>query len=399
MRKLEQTRQHRRIKAARLKALEQLTPELEAIERGQRTAALRAILDAVDLVQPRLGAEMGAGVDYVDASDDQILERADDASLGKSLTTPAPSYDLSAPVTLMEAGQKVTRIRVFDAAAKPEAQATGGTEADRAIRRLHVQLTQLMLLAGPSDEDALDRLIAGLHADAPHLRAVTRAIHTMARANHYAGHPWLKWSPLLIVGEPGSGKTWLARELAERCNLPHLQLDGASMTSPAPLTGLDGSWKTGRTSQVVQTIADSTTANPVVILDEADKIQGFGGHGSAAPDTILLSVLEPSAARRYADSFLRQWVDLSHVNWILTANDLQAVSQPLRDRCTIVRVPALTLADFDLLVARQIERRALDPDLIDPLRRGFRQGQIRSLRKLMRILDAAEAALSRPFLN
>jgi ATP-dependent Lon protease len=114
---------------------------------------------------------------------------------------------------------------------------------------------------------------------------------------------------------------------------------------------------------------------------------------------VLLGLLEPGTARGFEDSFLRQAVNMSFINWILTANDLDAVSAPVRDRCLVVHIDAPSPADFEYLARRQIEERGLDPELIHLILRGFRSGQIKSLRRLNKVLDAAEAALARPMLN
>lgn len=171
------------------------------------------------------------------------------------------------------------------------------------------------------------------------------------------------------------------------------------MTAPAPLIGIDGSWRTGRPSLIALALSEHKIANPVIIVDEVDKLSGFGTNRSTPADAILLGLLERETAAGFADSFIRQPINLSYLNWILTANDLDAVSAPLRDRCTVITLAPLALTDFEQVALRQIERRGLDPALIEPLRFGFRAGQIKSLRKLNKVLDAAEAALARPMLN
>jgi hypothetical protein len=213
------------------------------------------------------------------------------------------------------------------------------------------------------------------------------------------GAVWFQIKPILVVGPPGSGKSHFARALARRTGLPCKVLDGASMTSPVPLTGLDGSWKNGRISEVGLLIVESRVPNPILILGEVDKIETLGSGRAGSVGESLLGLLEPTTARVFPGSYLRQSVDLSGVNWIMTANSLQHVSDAVRDRCIVVTVEAMSIQDMAMFAAREIERRDLDPALLPSILAPLRLGRSLSLRRLARMLDAAEAALERPLLN
>src|SRR5690606_4311178 len=94
-------------------------------------------------------------------------------------------------------------------------------------------------------------------------------------------------------------------------------------------------------------------ANPLVIIDEVDKAANSPANGSLV--NALLSFLDPGSARTIRDPGLEIKVDLSHVNYVLTTNDLAAVPAPLRDRCRIVRVPNPEPEHIGVLVKRIVE--------------------------------------------
>jgi hypothetical protein len=171
------------------------------------------------------------------------------------------------------------------------------------------------------------------------------------------------------------------------------------MTSPVPLTGLDGSWKNGRISEVGLLIVESRAPNPILILDEVDKIETLGSGRAGIVGESLLGLLEPSTARVFPAPYLRQAVDLSRVNWIMTANSLAPISEAVRDRCIVVTVQAMSIKDMATFAAREIERRDLDPDLLPFILGPLRLSKAMSLQRLGRMLDAAEAARDRPILN
>lgn len=299
------------------------------------------------------------------------------------------------------AGKRVAEIRLTERSQFGLTSLKGHSDMDvaRILDGVRTRLSDPMLLCGPGSIESIDELAAALHAEAPHLRALSQAIRQSASLHIRNGAVWFQIKPILVVGPPGSGKSHFARMLARLSGLPCKVLDGASMTSPVPLTGLDGSWKNGRINEVGLLIVESRVPNPILILDEVDKIETLGSGRAGSVGESLLGLLEPSTARMFPDSYLRQAVDLSRVNWIMTANSLQQVSEAVRDRCIVVTVEAMSLSDMARFAAREIERRDLDPALLPFILGSARLGKPTSLRRLSRMLDAAEAVLERPLLN
>lgn len=264
---------------------------------------------------------------------------------------------------------------------------------------LTVGLAEVKSLLGPRTEHQVDELAADLHAEAPNFAAVTQAIRRSAQANIRAGAKWFQFKPILLQSDPGIGKTRYAELLGAACQLKTIYLDCALMTTTAALISPDGLWSTSRASELMERLSRGRCANPLMVVDEFDKLVDHGRNAPEFASEKLLGVLEYRSAKAYQDPFLQLEVDLSFVNWILMCNDLDRIAQPVRDRCIVIKLPPLQSADFAVIAEREIERRGLAPELLPTLVRAVRSGRIKSLRKLHKALDAAAAAGSRPRLH
>jgi hypothetical protein len=147
-----------------------------------------------------------------------------------------------------------------------------------------------------------------------------------------AGARILRLQPTLLVGHPGSGKSRLARRLAQELGLPMVSLMMGGSGDEKMLLGTARGWSSAQPSPIVSELAERKRATALVLLDEIDKTgeRGYGGNRSL--ESILLGLLEPETARQWRDVFLRAPCDLSQLSWVATSNSLQAVSKPLQSR-------------------------------------------------------------------
>lgn len=234
--------------------------------------------------------------------------------------------------------------------------------------------------------DVADHLKA-LVARAPHLGEIyAEMLLDTAMSMHVRMRPWL------LVGEPGCGKSEAARDFADVLRLPVLVFD-AGASSDGAFAGTPAQWSSAGASKVMQHINATGVANPLVVVDEVDKAANSPANGSL--HNALLSFLDPGSAAAIHDPGLEMPVDLSQVNYILTANDLGGVPAPLRDRCRIVRVPNPSMEHVPAIVKRIVDdlarQRNIDPrweppfppDEVEIIAEVWGGGSIRRLRQVV----------------
>ena len=179
------------------------------------------------------------------------------------------------------------------------------------------------------------------HHDA--LSIVDRQLRVAA----WSGHSWLKLRPLVLVGEPGTGKSHLALAIAAAAGARSATLNLGGADDVRLLAGTARGWSSCQPCWPALAMANLETANPLMICEEIDKIDQWRG---AAVFDLLLAMLEPLTARAYFDQALLADVDLSECSWIFTANDATQLPSAFRSRVDIVDVRAPDVAHFDLLV-------------------------------------------------
>lgn len=277
---------------------------------------------------------------------------------------------------------------------------------DRRIREIGLdrvsdaEQDQLMRLAragatltGPTDRDAVDAWAAALHQKSPWMSEVSTFLMRHMRRSIRAGHRGLSVPPIILVGPPGDGKTTFARLIADLADTPHRQIDVGSGSAAFRVTGLERGWKSAQSGVPVESMLSTSVANSVMIVNEIDKAaRPMSDTGSVGDlTTALMQMLEPETGSRFECPFLRQSFDMSRISWIMTANRLSTIAAPLRDRCAVFQLPAVTpkLAGemFDTLARAFPE---LDPEVLYMARRAVVAAAERggmSLRRIRRILE------------
>ena len=178
-------------------------------------------------------------------------------------------------------------------------------------------------------EDPMD----GLEKRFPHFKAVTDFIRgSLALAACGEEGRQARIPPLLLRGEPGTGKTYFAQELARVLGTHFVERD-LSVTSEAfVLSGMDASWKNSKPGVVFEALVNGKTANPLICLNEIDKVKV--GAANNSPIAALYALLEPTSAERFSDEYVPVSLDASRVLWVLTAND-GPVPEPILSRLEI----------------------------------------------------------------
>ncbi|MBX3209122.1 MAG: endopeptidase La [Labilithrix sp.] len=284
-------------------------------------------------------------------------------------------------------------------------ESMGGSGAEVHVIRNYLELIADLPWDARSDSEIdLDKIAAQLEGDHYGLEDIKKRILEHVAVLKLSGNA--KGTLLCFVGPPGVGKTSLGQSIADATGRPFVRVALGGVRDEAEIRGHRRTYVGALPGRILHALRKAKVKNPVVLLDEIDKLSsGWGG----SPEAALLEVLDPEQNKAFTDHYLELPFDLSEVMFVCTANTLETLSAPLRDRLEIVELSGYTtdekvhIARRHLVAKRTSEhgiaeaRLAITDDALHAIVRDYtREAGVRQLdREIKKLCRAAALEIAR----
>lgn len=200
---------------------------------------------------------------------------------------------------------------------------------------------------------------------------------------------------ICLVGAPGVGKTTIAQSIAKALNIPFEMVSMGGIYDESEVRGFNATYQGARPGRFVDAIKHAGVNNPLILIDEIDKVTTTSHHGN--PQAALLELLDPSQNNNFRDNFLEVGFDFSKTFFIATANSLEGVSEPLLNRMLILNLSSYSMKEKLNIAQNYLIKKVMDKvglkdfsfsdevikHIID---RYTYEGGVRQLEKMLRVI-------------
>ena len=251
-------------------------------------------------------------------------------------------------------------------------------------------------------EHRADEIAASLHEEMPWMAPATEAAWHALRRSAREGGP-VRIGPLILVGPPGVGKTAWANRLAGRLGTASSVIDASRGLASFSLAGTERGWASAQPGRPLEAMLDAHLANPVIVVDEVCKASSIRSTAGVSASFLpaLLGLLEPESARAWDCPYFRVRIDMSHLSWVMTANTLETLPEPVLSRCQVLHIPDVTPTQLQGFARRRGATLGLPDAAVDAVVEVIDRAPATlrsrlSLRDVNRMLERAEDLASRP---
>lgn len=227
--------------------------------------------------------------------------------------------------------------KIYDIQAVESAQARARTLKSLELEAFYENMLNLgadRFVTTPSTPNVLN----SLYDDCPNFSEVLDDL-TRYLGLSLAGGASFNIMPVLLLGDPGVGKTHFGKRLASVLGTEFEFISMNALSAGFVITGSSSSWKGAKCGKVAERLVRGKYANPVVLLDEVEKANGSN---QSDPLSALYQLLEPETSRAFHDEFIDLDLDASQVFWIMTANSTEGIPPALLSRMAVYEVPSPT---------------------------------------------------------
>ena len=207
----------------------------------------------------------------------------------------------------------------------------GANEALRTTYEKMLKIGNLRFCVKPNRMPSIDDLVEALPNFSEPLDDVRKQVALCLETEDR-----LELMPILLLGDPGIGKTHFAKQLARLLGTSYHYVAMSSLTAGWILSGASSQWKNAKPGKVFDALVHGSYANPVIAVDEIDKATGDSQYD---PLGALYALLEHDTAQTFIDEFAEIPINAGHVIWIATANDERSIPEPILNRMNVYEIP------------------------------------------------------------